>query len=84
MATIRQSSMDPGIIVAATLDDAVNETRPFRAICFGGAGTLKITGDDDVAITIPSGLLSANVFHPIRVKRVWQTGTSATNVYGLI
>ena len=44
----------------------------------GGAGDVKVTmaGGEDVTFTG----LSAGSVYPIRVKRVWSTGTTATNL----
>lgn len=50
-----------------------------RAVWVGTAGDLRVTfvNGDDVVIKGASGLL------PIAVKRVWATGTTATNVMGM-
>jgi hypothetical protein len=53
-----------------------------RGIAFSPAGTLKLTMADDSIITIPSGVLNAGVIHPLRIKRIWATGTGASNIIG--
>lgn len=80
------TSNAPGYnIVAVTQSDGTNDPNgPFRGIVFGTAGAIKVTtakGDD---VTLPSGLLSAGVIHPLRIKRVWSTGTTAANIYGVV
>lgn len=47
-----------------------------RALMVANAGTLKVTQMNGVAVTItvPAGIL------PIRVARVWSTGTTATGI----
>lgn len=74
---------DPGIdMIAATKHDTTNEARgPCRGIVFGGAGILKVTTIYGGDRTIPSGVLAAGIIHPLRVTRVWNTGTTATDVW---
>jgi hypothetical protein len=74
---------DPAFdIVAASKSDTVNQTGgPFRGVVFGTAGILKVTTADDSDIAIPSGVLAAGVIHPLRVKRVWNTTTTAADIY---
>lgn len=45
----------------------------------GVAGTLKVTMFDGSVVTY--GAIAAGR-HPLRVKRVWSTGTSATDIVG--
>lgn len=76
---------DPAFdIVAVTKSDGTNDPNgPFRGVVFGTAGILKITTMDDTDRTIPSGVLAAGVIHPIRVKRVWSTTTTAADIWGV-
>ena len=84
MATIRDSSSAPaGGVVAATLSNTTDEPKPFRGIFFSTEGAIKIRTDEDVDITIPTGCLVAGMIHPIRVKRVFSTGTDALDIHGV-
>lgn len=55
-----------------------------RGIYVGGAGNLRVTmagaeGDSDVTFSaVPAGAIL-----PIRVKRIWATGTTATLIVSL-
>lgn len=51
-----------------------------RALYIGGSGDVKVTTADGTDITFVgvSGIL------PIRVKRVFSTGTTATSIVGLV
>jgi hypothetical protein len=55
---------------------------PVRALYIGGAGSVKITdpqGNETTFQNVPAGVIL-----PVMAKRVWLTGTSATNIVGLI
>lgn len=51
---------------------------------------LMVSGGGDVAVTLKSGdqltlpALTAGVIYPLRVARVWATGTTATGIKGLV
>lgn len=53
-----------------------------RGIAFAAAGTLRVTTVANEDVTIPDGALAAGIIHPIRVRKVWATGTSATGIVG--
>lgn len=58
-------------------DDDNDLTYASRAIYVGNSGNLKVTMIDGNAVTfinLPAG------WHPIGVKRVWSTGTTANNI----
>ena len=63
-----------------TPSDSVDLAIATRAIRANAAGTVKITGADD-GITICNFL--AGETRPIRAKRVWAAGTSATGLEGM-
>lgn len=63
--------------VAPSQSDTVNETSP-GFLYIGGAGNVKVTTLDGDDITFTA--LAVGVVHPILVKRVWSTGTTATNM----
>jgi hypothetical protein len=65
--------------VAVTPNDSTNIT-PTVALYIGAAGTLKVTCWDGTETTF--GAVSAGVL-PLRVLRVWSTGTSATSIVAL-
>ena len=53
-----------------------------RAVYFGGGGTLKVQfADDSSAQTFDT--VAAGVMYPWRIKTVFKTGTSASNIIGL-
>lgn len=67
-----------------TPDD--NNELPFvtRGLCFVTAGDLHVITSKDVEITLPSGLLVAGIIHPARIKKLFATGTTATDIYGVV
>jgi hypothetical protein len=66
---------------AVTPDDSTDLTEVAKGVYVGGAGTLKVDMGDGGTVTF-SGL-SAGVFLPIIVKRIYATGTTATNIIAL-
>jgi hypothetical protein len=83
MAGWLQSQNDPATDIVAISPSDSGTLAGIRGICFGGSGALRVLTQDGSDITIPSGVLAAGVIHPIRVKRVFATGTSATSIYGV-
>lgn len=66
-------------------NDSVDLNTTTRAISFSGAGALRVELEDsDAAVTIPSGALAAGVCHPLGVKRIYATGTTATGIVGYV
>lgn len=67
--------------VAVTPSDAADLTNIASALYIGGAGAVKIdtVGGDTVTF---SGMLVGTVY-PIRIKKVYSTGTTATNIVAL-
>ncbi len=61
-----------------TLSDTVNLANEGLYLYVGGSGNIKITSVDDSTFTM-TGIV-AGVWHKIIVKRVWSTGTTATNI----
>lgn len=62
---------------AVTPNDATDLTEVTVNLYVGTAGTLKVTMLDGSVVTY--GAIAAGR-HPLRVKRVWATGTSASNI----
>lgn len=61
-----------------TPDDAVDVDNPGFGLWVGVAGNVKITTQDDSTFTLPN--VAAGFWHPQSVKRVWATGTDATDI----
>lgn len=67
-------------LVAVTPNDSADLTVIPKALLIGVGGTLTITAADDtssVALTVSAGVL------PVRAKRVFATGTTATGIVAL-
>jgi hypothetical protein len=45
------------------------------------AGDVKVTFYDGTTVTLPA--LVAGVIHPVCVRRVWSTSTTATGIVGV-
>lgn len=60
-----------------TPNDSTDLAEITISLNIGTAGTLKVTMMDDSVVTYPA---IAAGRHPLRVKRVWANGTSATNI----
>lgn len=56
--------------------------QPVRALYIGGSGNLKISDSGGGAVTFVGAV--AGTILPVMAKRVWATGTTATNIVGLI
>lgn len=64
--------------VAVTPNDST-ELDPGRAIMVGVSGNVKVTYVDGTVDTLPA--LVAGVWHPVSVKIIWSTGTTATGIH---
>ena len=62
---------------AVTPNDSTDLNEITTSIYVGTAGTLKVTMVDGSVVTY--GAIAAGR-HPLRVKRVWATGTIASNI----
>lgn len=71
-----------GGVFLITPNDSADLSQITRAISFGTAGALKITDALGNTVTIPSGALAAGILHPIRVVKVFSTGTGASSIVG--
>lgn len=65
-----------------TLDDSNDLPYVTRGISFGTAGAVKVTLKGGQTVIIPTGNLAAGVIHPLMATRVWNTGTTASNLVG--
>lgn len=72
-------SNDSGVPFLITTNDGSDLTDVTRMLVVGVAGNIKLTDVDDVTQTyaFPAGQF------PIRVKRVWATGTTASGIWGI-
>jgi hypothetical protein len=64
--------------IAVTPSDSADLATASRAIYIGGAGNIQVTTVDGDTVTMNG--VTAGSFYPIRVARVWSTGTTATNI----
>jgi hypothetical protein len=73
-----EAGVGPATSAAAVTPYDVNQLATVtRALWVGGAGDLRVKLLDGQTVTIPS----ANVgWHPLRVRQVFATGTTATNI----
>lgn len=80
--TRMRSPRDPAISVfAITPDDAADLPQVTTALNVATPGTVRVTTVDGSTadLTVHPGQA-----FPVRVRRVWQTGTSATGILGLV
>lgn len=66
---------------AITPNDSTDLTRWTRSVYVGGSGNLSVILVGDTAAVTFTNLQAG--YHPLRVKRVRSTGTTATNIVGL-
>lgn len=71
------SASIPGIVIAATQSDSVDETVA-GVVYVQTGGNIKFTtvSGNDVTFTV-----SDETWIPVKIKRVWSTGTTATGIY---
>lgn len=53
-----------------------------RGILIGEDGTLRVLTLRGRDLTIPAGVLAPNIWHPLRISKIYETGTTATNILG--
>lgn len=63
---------------AVTPNDSTDLTTSSRYVFVGGAGALKVNLVSGTTLTL-TGVTAGTVL-PLRVSRVWATGTTATNI----
>lgn len=70
-------------VTTAMKSDSTDLTSTMKGLYIGGDGDLKVVlVGDTVAVTFVG--LVASTFLPIAVRRIWSTGTSATNIVGFL
>lgn len=65
-----------------TPDDAADLQNTTRAVIIGGGGDIALVLKNGDTITLPN--LVAGVIYPLRVVRVLASGTTATDIKGLV
>lgn len=65
--------------LAVTPDDATDLPFLTRAVYLGGGGDLRVNLEDGSTLTFVG---MGTGWHPLRVARVWATGTGATDIVG--
>lgn len=74
-----QSSSPLNNASSVTPNDSADLTTIARAIYVGTSGSVKIDTLNGNTVTLPN--LAAGVWHPIAVKRIHATGTTATDIF---
>jgi len=64
---------------SVTPDDATDLVDTTRAVFVGTGGNLRVTLVSGDIVTFPN---AGAGWHPLRVVRVWATGTTATDIVG--
>lgn len=78
----RDNLMGPALHAAAvTPADGSDMTISSRGLYVGGAGDLKVTMEGGETVTFTA--VVAGTMMPIRVRRVFSTGTTATSIVAL-
>jgi len=67
--------------VAVTPSDSVDLSYVSRAVYVGASGNVKVVMADSGTVTFVG--VPAGATLPIRVSRIWSTGTTATNIIAL-
>jgi hypothetical protein len=75
------SQVAPGQAAFAITPNDTANINPTRGVYVGGTGTLKVDMADGSTVTF-TGILAGQV-HPLAVRRVYATGTSATTIIGI-
>ena len=65
-----------------TPNDELNLSKYAKTVYIGGDGDLRITTVDDDVVTFTG--MKGGSYLPVRVKRIWSTGTTATGIIALI
>lgn len=71
-------SVPVGAVAITPHDTTVQQ---YSMIYVGGAGNVKITGRDGVAVTFTA--VPAGQYIPVMTQLVWSTGTTATSLVGI-
>lgn len=67
-------------LAEVTPNDSADLAKATRAINVAASGTVKVTTVRDQEVTI---YVAAGVAFPVRAKRIWATGTTATDIVAM-
>lgn len=67
-------------VALPSLSDSADLTDVTRGLSFAVAGDIKVNTVGGETVVIPSGALAPGIIHPLRVSRIWSTGTAATGL----
>lgn len=68
---------------AITPDNSTDLSAVTRGLYVGVSGDVKVDLYDGAVTTVTFVGLASGVIHPIRARRVYATGTSATSIVGI-
>ena len=68
-------------IGAVAITPHITTVQQYSMIYVGGAGNVKITGRDGVAVVFTA--VPAGQYIPVQTQIVWATDTTATNLVGI-
>jgi hypothetical protein len=79
MSERNQYGTEPGRLFNFTASDSTDLPNDTRGLIVGVAGAVKLTDDTGTTdvFTLPVGVF------PIRVRRIWANGTTATGLVGI-
>lgn len=73
-------SLGPILIDVSAEDQTFNP--PIRAISIGTAGDLKVDTPSSTGVVIPANALAIGVQHSVEITKVYNSGTTATEIVG--
>lgn len=62
-------------------NDSADLSAITRGVYVGVEGDVKLTTEEGDTVTFVG--LAGGIIHPIRAKRIWSTGTTATSIVGV-
>lgn len=65
-----------------TPHDTNELTKVTRGLSFAAAGAIAVVMENGDDVIIPAGALAAGIIHPIKIKKIKSTGTTATSLVG--
>jgi len=80
--SLNLTTIGAGSAVAITPNDSTDLTTPTRGLYVGASGDVSVilVGDTNPVTLVG---LAAGIVHPLRVRRVRSTSTSATSIVGV-
>ena len=68
-------------LISVVPDDAADLAQASRALNVSGSGTVRITTVGGTTATV---YVAAGIAFPVRVTRVWASGTTATDIVAML